>query len=43
MTNHFNKVKKGSDRKKSTMKKLLKILPVIDCLVSLYWIISSFF
>ena len=43
MSNHFNKVKKGSGRKKSTMKKLLKILPVLGSLASVYWIISSFF
>ena len=43
ISNQFKKVKKGSGRKKSTMKKLLKILPILRCLASLYWIISSFF
>lgn len=36
-------IKKNSQqsRKQSSMKKLLSILPILDCVNSLYWIISS--
>ena len=39
----FHKGKKDKrNRKKTSMRRLFGILPITDCLVSIYWILSSF-
>ena len=35
--------KKKRNRKKTSMRKLFGFLPITDCLISIYWILSSFF
>ena len=37
----FIKISSNSSRRQSSMKKLFTILPILDCITSLYWIISS--
>ena len=37
------KRKKKKNRRKNSMRKLFQILPLFDCITSLYWIISSFY
>ena len=34
--------KKKENRRKTTMRSLFQILPLFDCILSIYWIISSF-
>ena len=34
--------KEKKNRKKTSMRRLFGILPIIDCLISIYWVISSF-
>ena len=38
----FLKIKRSQKKKKNVMKTLFQILPFFDCIISLYWIISSF-
>ena len=38
----FLKIKKSQKYKKNVMRTLFQILPFFDCIISLYWIISSF-
>ena len=38
----FLKIKKSQKYKKNVMRTLFQILPFFDCVISLYWIISSF-
>ena len=35
--------KKKKNRRKNSMRKLFQILPLFDCITSIYWIISSFY
>ena len=39
----FLKLKRSEKNKKNVMKTLFQILPLFDCIISLYWIISSFY
>ena len=38
---YFRKKSQNSSRKQSSMKKLFNVLPVLDCITCLYWILSS--
>ena len=40
---YFKKKSQNSSRKQSSMKKLFNVLPVLDCITCLYWILSSSF
>lgn len=40
---YFRKKSQNSSRKQSSMKKLFNVLPVLDCITCLYWILSSSF
>ena len=37
------KRKKKNNRRKNSMRRLFQILPLFDCITSVYWIISSFY
>ena len=38
---YFRKKSQNSSRKQSSMKKLFNVLPVLDCITCVYWILSS--
>lgn len=38
---YFRKRSQNSSRKQSSMKKLFTVLPVLDCITCIYWILSS--
>ena len=39
----FLKIKKSKKTKKNVMRTLFQILPLFDCIISIYWIISSWY
>ena len=41
LVKNFFMKKKNSSRKQSSMKKMFTIIPILDCITSVYWIISS--
>ena len=38
---NYIRISNNSSRRQSSMKKLFTILPILDCITSIYWIISS--
>ena len=38
---YFRKKTQNSSRKQSSMKKLFNVLPILDCITCIYWILSS--